>query len=228
MTQRTKSSLSSTKNTSFADNTSGAITPAVLRTQQQDIIDSVLVLDNGATLQTVASEVDFDNLKFNSLHPFNSATVVLSAQSTSNQAPSATDTATQITFGAAQGTGADHVMIDSAGKITYNTTGIYWAATQFRIGRSGSTATAHLILAYKLNGAWVASLGGSILDNADNTFTISTAGFFSFTAGDYVEVFMIRDSSGQNDGGLYSFNPVLSGVPDIPSCRTNIYKMVSV
>jgi hypothetical protein len=227
MAAKSKTTLSAGIQSAFPDNFTGDITEEVLRDQQQDIVDSMLCL-KGVISQTAECPVDFWDAKLAGEYPFNSATVSLAASSTTTQTPSATDTATQITFGAAQNTGADDVMIDAAGKITYNTTGVYFAATQFRVGRSTATATANLVIAYKVNGSWVESISGSIIDNADNTFTVSTSGYHNFTAGDYVEVFMIRDSSGQNDGGIYAFNPVLSGVPDVPSCRTKIVKMVQL
>jgi len=228
MAVKTKVELAASKNALFADNITGDISAQDLRNQQGDVIDSLLALNNGGSSQNVQSEVDFDNLKFNSLMPFNDANVVLVAFSAINQAPTLTDTPVQVVFGAAQGSVSDPVMIDAAGKITYNQTGIYFAANQFRIGRTGSVATAQFILAYKLNGAWNESMSASIIDNADNTFTVTTSGYFSFTAGDYIEVFMIRDSIGNNDGGLFAFNPALAGIPDIPSCKTKIYKMVNV
>lgn len=226
MTAKTTTSIKADILTNFPDNSTGLITPAITRSELNDIADSYLNISNTGS-QDVTGPVNFiDTITVDGQKIFNGAYIALDASSTTTQNPSATDTPLKITFGAAQ-TNTD-VSIDAAGKITYNTTGCYYAATYYRLGRSGSTAAAKLIIAYKVNGSWVGSASCSLIDTSDETVFLTFGGFYNMVAGDYVEVYIIRDSTGNNDGGLYAFTPALAGVPAIPSARTVISKMNSI
>ena len=98
----TKSQIFTSIGTNLPDNTSGAITPAKLREVLTQIADAPIYAAAGV------KEVE-----------------VLRAASTATQAPSAVDTALQLTFGAAQGSASDPVMINAAGTVTFNTAGNY-------------------------------------------------------------------------------------------------------
>lgn len=210
----------------FPNNTTRLISPSNTRNEFNDLVDSNLNKVETAN-QSVASLTDFVNgVKSDGFVCWNGAHVALNAYSTSDQVPSALDTPLQITYGAAQTT--SYITLTSGGRITYDVGGIYHTTTYYRFGRTSSTGSANLIFAYKVNGSWVGSSSCTLLDNASQSDFITLTSFYEFTAGDYVDVYVIRDSSGNNDGGLYSFNPVLSGVPDTPSARVVITKMSTI
>jgi hypothetical protein len=202
------------------------INPLVTRAQFDDVIDSYL---NNTTTgsQTINGPVNFlgSTTTIGGNKILNGAFTSLDAKSYRNQIPSTTDTPLQIEFGAAQTN--FNVTLTVGGRITFVTTGLYAATTIYRLGRSGSAAAANLVLGYKINGTWADVITTTLLDTSDSTVSITQTGLWNMNAGDYVDVYIIRDSSGNNDGGLYSFNPVLSGVPNVPSASTIIQKLTS-
>jgi len=225
MTAKNQTDLKADVSTRFPDNTTKLISPLVTRAQFDDVVDSYINTVD-VNPQDVAGPVNFlDSAAVLGEKVLNGAFDSLTAKSLSNQVPSATDTPLQVEFGAAQ-TNPD-VTLTVGGRITFVTSGLYAATTVYRCGRGGASAAARLIIAYKINGNWVGSITATLLDTSDEAVSVTQTGFWNMTAGDYVDVFIIRDSSGNNDGGLYSFNPTLAGVPDVPSASTVIQKMTS-
>ena len=66
-------------------------------------------------------------------------TNVLAAVDTTNQEPSGLDSPLQVTFGAAQGTATDPVMLDALGNITFNQGGLYLFNGYANFERQGSS-----------------------------------------------------------------------------------------
>ena len=89
---KTKSELFALIGANLPDNTTGEITPEDLREVITQIADSMMYAAAGV------KEVE-----------------VLRVASTATQAPSAVDTPLQLTFGAAQGSASDPVMLSAAG-----------------------------------------------------------------------------------------------------------------
>jgi len=153
-------------------------------------------------------------------------TPVLAAQSTVIQAPSGLDTALQVTFGAAQGTSGDAVMIDSAGLITFNETGLYLINGYGSVERQGSSGgTAILLFRFLVNGVQAGSVKAFHLD----TTNVSTPYEITFpinitTAGTTASFEIMRDSSGTNAGGLYPHTN-LGGWSNVPSTEVNIWQL---
>lgn len=153
-------------------------------------------------------------------------TPVLAAQSTVTQAPSALDTALQVTFGAAQGTSGDAVMISSGGLITFNETGLYLINGYGSVERQGSSGgTAILLFRFLVNGTQAGSVKAFHLD----TTNVSTPYEITFpinitTAGTTASFQIMRDSSGTNAGGLYPHTN-LGGWSNVPSAEVNIWQL---
>lgn len=220
MTAKTTFDIKNDIIANFPDNIVKAITASVTRSELNDIADSYVNKTDSA-LQTVTGPVEFSSGITSGGNPvIFGLSQILYKESLVNQIPSATDTPLQINYGAASP--GPTISIAASGKITYHVTGTYYYNCKYRIGRSASTGSAHLIIAYKLNGSWVSSFDAVYLDTLDDSSTINFSGFADMTSGDEVEVFLIRDSSGNNDGGLYFFDPVLSGVPTIPSASIDL------
>lgn len=226
MALKDKTTLSADKNTSLPDNTIGDIEPVDVRDTFQDLIDSTLNVATSAVQQNVDAPVNFTNgVLINGANIQESMQLVLLAESTATQTPSSTDTPLQVTFGAAQGTVSDPVMIDASGDITFNEDGIYFIATQFSYGRAGTGGVSKVVTAFLEDSVYAGAVNCVLIDSLDSRFSFNSSSFAEITAGTLYQFEIIRDSSGHNSGGLFSFNPVLAGIPDVPSAKLSIFKL---
>lgn len=180
MMAKTKSEMFALIGTNLPDNTSGAITPEKLREVTTQLADSMLYAAAGV------KEVE-----------------VLRASSTVVQAPTAVDTALQLTFGAAQGTASNPVMINTAGLVTFNATGSYAVRVKLQAGRTGASGTSILLSRILVNGAQYGSPAATKLVSADVTIPIESRVAINATAGQTMAVQIMRDSAGTNFGGVY-------------------------
>ncbi|EKP1883001.1 hypothetical protein Q9X65_001697 [Salmonella enterica subsp. enterica serovar Kentucky] len=177
---KTKSEMFALIGTNLPDNTSGAITPEKLREVTTQLADSMLYAAAGV------KEVE-----------------VLRASSAVVQAPTAVDTALQLTFGAAQGTASNPVMINTAGLVTFNATGSYAVRVKLQAGRTGASGTSILLSRILVNGAQYGSPAATKLVSADVTIPIESRVAINATAGQTMAVQIMRDSAGTNFGGVY-------------------------
>nr|DAQ12167.1 MAG TPA: hypothetical protein [Caudoviricetes sp.] len=177
---KTKSEMFALIGANFPDNTDGAITPEKLREVTTQLADSMLYAAAGVR------EVE-----------------VLRAASTVAQAPTAVDTALQVSFGAAQGSASDPVMINAAGLVTFNAAGNYAVRIKLQNGRTGATGTSILLSRILLNGAQVGSAAAVKMTQTDATTPSESRVVVNPTAGQTFQVQIMRDSAGSNFGGVY-------------------------
>jgi len=210
--------------TNFPNNTAKFISPTRQRSVFNDVIDSYV-----NTVDTTAQEINSDlnvigSLTVNSQPVVYGITTYISQASTAtSQLPGATDTPLLIAFGTGVVTAA--VTTATGGTITFNETGTYFVEARFRVGRAGSAAWARLVITQSTNGAYVDSISASLLDDANSSAMVVHSGFHDMTATDTMTFHIIRDSAGDNDGGLYLFNPALVGVPNVPTAYLSIQKV---
>lgn len=148
--------------------------------------------------------------------------VLYGASLAANQSPSATNTPIQVEFGPAQ-TLTD-VSLSVAGTITFNTAGYYLLDLFIRQGRATSVGTAILFERILYNGAQVLGSNSASLDANVQVVPFSAAIPFLVNAGDTVQLQLVRDSAGANDGGLFRTVPTISGWTASPSASVGIYK----
>ncbi|EHB3469133.1 hypothetical protein JYB33_004843 [Salmonella enterica subsp. enterica serovar Typhimurium] len=177
---KTKSEMFALIGGNFPDNTTGAITPEKLREVTTQLADSMLYAAAGV------KEVE-----------------VLRAPSTVVQAPTSVDTALQLTFGGAQGTASNPVMINAAGLVTFNTAGNYAVRIKLQAGRTGVSGTSILLSRILVNGAQYGSPAATKLVSADVTIPIESRVVINAIAGQTMAVQIMRDSAGTNFGGVY-------------------------
>lgn len=177
---KTKSEMFALIGGNFPDNTTGAITPEKLREVTTQLADSMLYAAAGV------KEVE-----------------VLRAPSTVVQAPTSVDTALQLTFGGAQGTASNPVMINAAGLVTFNTAGNYAVRIKLQAGRTGASGTSILLSRILVNGAQYGSPAATKLVSADVTIPIESRVVINAIAGQTMAVQIMRDSAGTNFGGVY-------------------------
>jgi len=155
-------------------------------------------------------------------------TQVLNGVSTVNQVPSGLDSALQVSFGAAQYTSSDPVMIDAAGTVTFNQPGLYLLNAYGNVERKGSSGGSAIILFRSLiNDVQAGSTIGFDVDKTD-TFTPYeiTIPLNITTAGTTLKFQIMRDSSGVDAGGLY-IHENLGGWSDVPSAEIGLWKIGS-
>lgn len=152
-------------------------------------------------------------------------TNVLTASSIADQVPSGLDTALQVEFGAAQGTGSDPVMLDPVGNITFNEAGLYLFhgfANFERKGASGGTAV--VLFRALINGTQAGVTKNVDMKDVDTSVPYDLTIPISASAGDVLTYEIMRDSSGANYGGLYTHTN-LGGWSNVPSVSIDIYKV---
>ncbi|WP_373445769.1 hypothetical protein [Salmonella enterica] len=179
MMAKTKSEMFALIGANLPDNTSGAITPEKLREVTTQLADSMLYAAAGV------KEVE-----------------VLRASSTVAQAPTAVDSALQLTFGAAQGTASNPVMINAAGLVTFNVAGNYAVRIKLQQGRTGSTGTSILLSRILLNGTQYGFPAAVKMENPNVIAVTESRVVLDVTAGATFSVQIMRDSFGNNSGGV--------------------------
>lgn len=201
----TKSQIFTLIGTNLPDNTSGAITPAKLREVVTQIADAPIYAAAGV------KEVE-----------------VLRAASTATQAPAAVDTPLQVSFGAAQGSASDPVMINAAGTVTFNTAGNYAVRIKLQNGRTGATGTSILLSRILLNGAQVGSTAAVKMTQTDATTPSESRVVLNPTAGQTFQVQIMRDSAGSNFGGVYPQTATVAAWGVAPSALLVISRLEPV
>lgn len=177
---KTKSEMFTLIGTSLPDNTSGQITPGALREVTTQLADSMLYAAAGL------KEVE-----------------VLRAASTATQAPSGVDTPLQLSFGAAQGSASDPVMVNASGLVTFNVAGNYAVRVKLQCGRTGATGTSILLSRLLLNNTQLGSTAAVRLTQTDATTPTESRVVLNATAGQTLAIQIMRDSAGSNFGGVY-------------------------
>lgn len=176
----TKPEMFTSIGTNFPDNDTGQITPSNLRTVTTQLADAMLYAAEGI------KEVE-----------------LLRAASTISQAPTAVDTPLQLTFGGAQGSIANPVMINAAGLVTFNTAGNYAVRIKLQNGRTGASGTSILLSRILLNGTQIGSPAAAKITQAESIFATDSRVVITVTAGQTFSVQIMRDSAGTNFGGVY-------------------------
>lgn len=204
---KTKSEMFTLIGTNLPDNTTGLITPAAVREVMTQLADSALYAAAGV------KEVE-----------------VLRATSTVNQLPTALGTALQLTFGAAQNSASNPVMISAAGLVTFNTAGNYAVRIKLQCGRAGATGVVTVASRILLAGAQYGSSAAVRLDNANTIVPLESRVVINATAGQTLAIQIVRDSvdSSINAGGVYAIQPATSGWAASPSALIVVSRLEPV
>lgn len=204
---KTKSEMFTLIGTNLPDNTTGAITPALLREVNTQMADSMLYAATGV------KEVE-----------------VLRAPSLVNQLPAALGTPLQLVFGSAQNSSADPVSINASGLVTFNVAGNYAVRIKLQCGRSGATGVVTIASRIMLNSVQYGSSAAVRLDNANTIMPTESRVVINATAGQTLAIQIVRDSvdSSINAGGVYAITPATSGWAVSPSALLVISRLEAV
>lgn len=149
---------------------------------------------------------------------------MLEGVSTVSQAPTTTDTPYQVTWGSG-GSNAD-VNIASNGVVTISTAGLYLVTFNMNLGRSGNTGVAKLLARLLINDSPTGFVQSAQIDTSANVNALNAVIFRTFAASNTIKVQILRDSTGDNDGGLIAFDPTLSGWDISPSAAIRVQKVL--
>ena len=154
-----------------------------------------------------------------------SSSLLLSSSSTANQEPSGLDTVLQVTFGAASGTPSDPVQLAADGTITFNEAGLYLFNGFGNFERQGPSGGVSVTLFRALiNGSQVGVIKAVELDSTGVMIPYEVTTPIQANAADTLTWEILRDSSGVDQGGLYT-HTTLSAWDDVPSASINIYRL---
>ena len=201
----TKSEIFALIGTNLPGNTTGAITPEDLREVTTQIADSMLYAASGVR------EVE-----------------VLRAASTATQAPTAVGTPLQLTFGAAQGSVSDPVMLSAAGVVTFNQDGNYAVRLKLQCGRTGATGASILLSRLLLNGVQLGSAAAVKMTSTDATVPTESRVVLNVTARQTFAAQIMRDSAGSNFGGVYPLTAAVTAWGTAPSALLVISRLEPV
>ena len=139
-----------------------------------------------------------------------------------SQEPTALDTPIQVEFGALQTT--TDIDISAIGAITFNTAGKYIISPFFQYGRTGAAGVSVLLNRYLKNGTQIGNSLSAKIDDADTLVPWSSSIQFTAAVNDVLTIEIMRDSTGANEGGLFSIDPVVAGWATAPCASIQIYK----
>jgi len=153
------------------------------------------------------------------------AALVLSASNTNNQIPTGLDTPLQVKFGPAQNTGSDPVSLDANGVITFNQAGLYLFTGYANFERQGSSGGVTVTLFRPLFNSVQSDVTKMVELNQTGVsvpYEISVP--LTASVGDVLTYEILRDSSGVDQGGLYS-HVNSSSWSDVPAVSIKIFKV---
>lgn len=139
-----------------------------------------------------------------------------------SQEPVAVDTPIQIEFGPAQNTVSDPVMIDAAGKLTINQAGTYRIKVTLAYGRTGGAGVSELYFRALIDGVQTGQSVHAKVGSSDVFIPYSDEAWLTLPAGIEITYEMLRDSTGNNSGGIFSGNPVLAGWNNNPCAAIRV------
>lgn len=191
-------------NANIPDNTTGLVSPADVRECLTQGADSGLnKLDTalqsvagpvafGSTVKKGASDVLVGVKEVDIIRGFSTAAV---------QQPSALNTPIQVEFGAAQT--ATELSLSGLGTITCNVSGTYAFRFKLQFGRSGAGGVSYLMTRILKNGTQFGVTQSTRLSSSSSIIPTDSRVVIDLIAGDTVSVQFVRDSLGDNSGGLF-------------------------
>lgn len=147
----------------------------------------------------------------------------LESSSLATQNPSAADTPYQVVWGVASSN--SDASIASNGLITITTAGLYLVTIRLSFGKFDDTGVAKLLSRALINGSPEGGVSFVQIDSSKDITPVEIVILRSFSATDTIAVQIMRDSTGVNDGGLYTIDPVVLGWEQAASAAVRIQKV---
>lgn len=157
---------------------------------------------------------------------FGIETLLVGQSTAAAQNPTGLDAPMQIEFGAAQFGPSDPVMLSGTGVITFNQPGLYRVTVAGQVGRAGGAGISKLHARGLRNGVQVIPTHTYFIDNADVLQILSINNWYEVTAGFTLVYQLVRDSTGNNSGGLIKSTPSTAGWLVSPSSFLAVQRYV--
>lgn len=136
----------------------------------------------------------------------------------------------QINFGAAQGGPSDPVQLAVDGTVTINQGGTYIFATALQVGRTGGAGQSEILFRVTINGVQAGRTVYFLINNANtNAVFENSARVSGIPDGAVLRYECMRDTSGNNSGGLFGFTPSDEGAGTwevVPTAQIRIERFV--
>jgi hypothetical protein len=139
-----------------------------------------------------------------------------------SQQPSGVDLPLQVEFGAAQGTVADPVMLSSEGELTFNQAGTYRIKISVATGRTGGAGVSEIYVRALVNGVQAGQSIHAKVGSSDLFIPYTDEAWLNLPAGVVITYEIVRDSAGNNSGGLFSGSPTLVDWNDNPCAAIRV------
>lgn len=145
---------------------------------------------------------------------FEEELLLFGSSSADSQEPVGLDIPLKVEFGVAQKSASDPVMLAADGTVTWNQAGRYTIRIAIIYGRLGSVGASDLRFRDVLNGSLSGEPSAALLDNADVALPFGITFNINRSAGDSEHLEIMRDSSGEDAGGLFRRDTILDGFED--------------
>lgn len=153
-----------------------------------------------------------------------SHSLLINAESTADaQEPPTTDTPILVEFGPAQA--VTDVSMSAVGALTFNTTSKYQININAHYGRTGGVGTSNLLFRLLLDDVGMGSALAAKVDNANVLVPWSSTFIVEATAGQVLTAELMRDSAGNDSGGIYAFTPALAGWNKAACITMQVYRV---
>lgn len=150
--------------------------------------------------------------------------LLLNCESTAaSQEPTSTDTPIQVEYGASQAVAK--VSMASNGALTFVEAGKYQININAHYGRSGASGTSYLLFRLLMDGIAFGGTLASKIDSANTLVPWSNTFIIQAQAGQVLTTELMRDSAGNDSGGLYKVAPTLAGWNDASNITLQIYEV---
>jgi hypothetical protein len=180
------------------------------------IHNHVGVLTNNGVINGIINGVRYGNWQ-----NVRTMETILTADSLVDQEPLALDTPIQISFGPTQ-----PPLLDAAGSFTAADNGQYEFSFTFQYGRAGSGGVSWLFFRLLKNGTQIGTTPFVKLENLNADFPAEFNNTLDLLVGDVISLELLRDSRGNNSGGLLTETPLLIGWNPSPSASLSVKRMV--
>lgn len=142
------------------------------------------------------------------------------------QYPSGLNSTTAISFGAAQGTVSDPIMLSALGEITFNRTMTVIGRTEMQFGRLSGSGTSILHFRGMLNGSPIGRCYTAMIANTDLIYPHVITFVLPVTSGDVLTFEMVRDPAGNNNGGLIAGTVTATGWAEPSPCARTTFTVL--
>jgi len=147
---------------------------------------------------------------------------ILEGSSPVNQTPAGLDIPMKISYGPAQA--LPLVSLSATGDITINESGQYLFTFDLQYGRIGAGGVSWLFFWILIDGNQFGDSTLAKLDNSNSDFPYRVEVPITLTAGQTLNTWLVRDSQGNNSGGLFTELPTLPINPS-PSATVTIERI---